>query len=410
MKSHKKAQLTFGPRLEKLLDVIQRSASLERAAPSHGVTDKTARKWLGSDLALGEEGLVDAYAKPAQSPRSIEHAKALAIVELRNKRLTQERAAQALRISKSTAGRVWRHAELPLLTDLEPAEPRARYEHEAPSDMLHIDIKKLGRIERPEPPRHGRSEPIAPAVPAGSSCSWPSTTTPASASRPCTPTRRRAAPSPSCTPPRPTTPTLGVTIRRLLTDNGSAFRSKVVRPGLPRARHRQALHPPIPPADQRQGRAVHPVGAQGVGLRLHLPALGPANRRPRLLDAPLQLAPPTSRHSAGMPWPANDQRTAARASAAVASIIGMSTACRSSARGISVQPRSKASAPRDCSALATTRPSSAAAARLPALTAATHGMTHAFISSAVGSTQSRSAWFLGERCFVIQAGRKRRVG
>ncbi len=91
MNSHKNARLTFVRRLEMVLEVIQGRASVARAARSHGVTDKTARKWLGRYLAVGEAGLVDASSKPAHSPRSIEPAKALAIVELRNKRLTQAR-------------------------------------------------------------------------------------------------------------------------------------------------------------------------------------------------------------------------------------------------------------------------------------------------------------------------------
>ena len=130
-------------------ELIQGRTSVQRAARSYGVTDKTVRKRLGRYLALGEAGLVDASSRPAYSPRSIEPAKALAIVELRKKRLTQARIAQALGVSKSTVGRVLKRAGLSLLSDLEPAEPLVRYEHEAPGDMLHIDIKKLGRIERP---------------------------------------------------------------------------------------------------------------------------------------------------------------------------------------------------------------------------------------------------------------------
>ncbi|KCV15273.1 homeodomain-like domain protein, partial [Bordetella holmesii CDC-H643-BH] len=76
-------------------------------------------------------------------------AKALAIVELRRKRLTQARIAQALGVSASTVSRVLARAGLSHLADLEPAEPVVRYEHQAPGDLLHIDIKKLGRIQRP---------------------------------------------------------------------------------------------------------------------------------------------------------------------------------------------------------------------------------------------------------------------
>jgi len=149
MNSHKNARLTYVRRIEMIQDIIQRGFSVPQAAAAHGVSAPTARKWLGRYLAEGETGLGDASSRPARSPRAIEPARALAIVELRHKRLTQARIATALGVSKSTVSRVLARAGLSLLSDLEPAEPVVRYEHEAPGDMLHIDTKKLGRIERP---------------------------------------------------------------------------------------------------------------------------------------------------------------------------------------------------------------------------------------------------------------------
>src|SRR3546814_16810792 len=112
-------------------------------------SDLTVRRWVGRFLAAGPAGLADASARPSVSPRAIAPAKALAIVELRRKRLTQARIAQALGVSASTVSRVLARAGLSRLVDLQPAEPVVRYEHEAPGDLLHIDIKKLGRIVRP---------------------------------------------------------------------------------------------------------------------------------------------------------------------------------------------------------------------------------------------------------------------
>ena len=83
------------------------------------------------------------------SPRAIAPAKALAIVELRRHRLTQARIATSLGVSKSTVGRVLARAGLSHLKDLEPITPVLRYEHEAAGDLLHIDTKRLGRILRP---------------------------------------------------------------------------------------------------------------------------------------------------------------------------------------------------------------------------------------------------------------------
>ena len=149
MNTHKNARLTFARRVEMIQDITQRGFCPNAAAAAHGVSAPTARKWLGRYLASGETALVDASSRPAVSPRSIDPSKALAIVELRQRRLTQARIATALGVSKSTVSRVLVRAGLSRLADLQPAEPVVRYEHEAPGDMLHIDTKKLGRIARP---------------------------------------------------------------------------------------------------------------------------------------------------------------------------------------------------------------------------------------------------------------------
>ncbi|ETH38390.1 transposase, IS481 family [Bordetella pertussis H918] len=143
------APMAMGPRLEMVQQLIAHQVCVPEAARAYGVTAPTVRKWLGRFLAQGQAGLADASSRPTVSPRAIAPAKALAIVELRRKRLTQARIAQALGVSASTVSRVLARAGLSHLADLEPAEPVVRYEHQAPGDLLHIDIKKLGRIQRP---------------------------------------------------------------------------------------------------------------------------------------------------------------------------------------------------------------------------------------------------------------------
>ncbi|ETH19051.1 IS481 family transposase [Bordetella pertussis] len=149
MNTHKHARLTFLRRLEMVQQLIAHQVCVPEAARAYGVTAPTVRKWLGRFLAQGQAGLADASSRPTVSPRAIAPAKALAIVELRRKRLTQARIAQALGVSASTVSRVLARAGLSHLADREPAEPVVRYEHQAPGDLLHIDIKKLGRIQRP---------------------------------------------------------------------------------------------------------------------------------------------------------------------------------------------------------------------------------------------------------------------
>lgn len=149
MNSHKNARLTYARRIEMVQDITQRQCSISQAAQAHGVTAPTARKWLGRYLVQGVDGLKDKSSRPQCSPSCIAPATALLIVELRRRRMLQARIAKSVGVSESTVSRVLARAGLSKLADLEPAEPLVRYEHAAPGDLLHIDTKKLGRIERP---------------------------------------------------------------------------------------------------------------------------------------------------------------------------------------------------------------------------------------------------------------------
>ena len=225
MNSHKNARLTYVRRIEMIQDITQRSLSVPQAATAHGVSAPTARKWLGRYLVVGEAGLGDASSRPTHSPRCIEPSKALAIVELRHRRMTQARISHLLGVSKSTVSRVLRRAGLSLLSNLLPAEPIVRYEHEAPGDMLHIDTKKLGRIERPSHRVTGdRRDSVEGAgwemlfVAIDDHARIAFTAMHADERTPAAVQFLRDAVAYYAR--------LGVTVRRLLTDNGSAFRSK----------------------------------------------------------------------------------------------------------------------------------------------------------------------------------------
>ena len=148
MNTHKNARLTFARRMQLVRSVLDRNLDPASAAAEHGVSVPTARKWLGRFLAEGEAGLMDRSSRPRTSPRSISPATALLIVELRRRRLIQPRIAKSVGVSISTVSRVLTRAGISKLADLEPSEPVVRYEHANPGDLLHIDTKKLGRIER----------------------------------------------------------------------------------------------------------------------------------------------------------------------------------------------------------------------------------------------------------------------
>jgi transposase InsO family protein len=226
MNHHKNARLTFARRLEMVQDMTQRGLTPPSAAAAAGVSETTARKWLGRYLTGGKLALADSSSRPASSPRRISEAKALAIVELRRRRLTQARIAEGLGISEATVGRVLRRAGLSRLTDLQAAEPLQRYEHAAPGELLHIDTKKLGRIERMGHRITGNRRDAVDGV------GWEFLFVAIDDHARIGFTQMRADErTPSAVAflhdAAVYYQSLGVRIKRLLTDNGSAFRSKV---------------------------------------------------------------------------------------------------------------------------------------------------------------------------------------
>jgi len=148
MNTHKNARLTYLRRLEMVHDITERGVSASEAATRQGVSTVTARKWLGRYLVDGAAGLLDKSSRPEKSPRAIEPHVALAIVELRRKLYLQARIASYMGVSKATVSRVLRRAGLSKLSDLRPQEPVQRYEREQPGELLHIDIKRLGRFDK----------------------------------------------------------------------------------------------------------------------------------------------------------------------------------------------------------------------------------------------------------------------
>lgn len=224
MNIHKNARLSFMRRLEMVKAIVDQKFTLTQAATLNAVSAPTVRKWLGRYLAAGEAGLFDRGSRPQCSPRQISEAKALAIVELRRRRLTQARIAASLGVSKSTVSRVLARAGLSKLSDLEPCEPVQRYEHALPGDLVHIDTKKLGRIER-----MGKRIPGVARNPVGAGWEYLFVGVDDHARVAFTDMYPDEAKS-SAVQFLDNTVTyfasLGVRLKAVLTDNGSAFRSK----------------------------------------------------------------------------------------------------------------------------------------------------------------------------------------
>lgn len=147
MNAHKNARLTYEGR--KLL--IERVAimGLMAAAEAAGVSLRTARKWLKRYEQEGLDGLADRSSRPSRTRASVDEAVQRWIEQLRRLRMPMRRIAQIVGRSVSTVSRWLARAGLSSLKALEPPRPVVRYEHIAPGEMLHMDTKKLGRIVRP---------------------------------------------------------------------------------------------------------------------------------------------------------------------------------------------------------------------------------------------------------------------
>ena len=147
MNIHKNARLTpYGREL--LVRQIESGQTPEAAARAAGVCPRTARKWLARFKAEGIEGLKDRSSRPHHLRKPTPAAVVAKVETLRRQRYTGKQIAAELGISPATVSRVLKRLGLNRIQALEPAEPVRRYERDHPGELIHIDIKKLGRFER----------------------------------------------------------------------------------------------------------------------------------------------------------------------------------------------------------------------------------------------------------------------
>lgn len=125
------------------------------AARAAGISERSAYKWLGRHRREGEAGLVDRSSRPHRSPGRLPEEWRQAILELRAGRLPGRRIAVQTRLPYSTVARWLHRAGLGRLRAPAPPEPVQRYERQQPGELLHVDVKKLGRIVRPGHRIHG---------------------------------------------------------------------------------------------------------------------------------------------------------------------------------------------------------------------------------------------------------------
>jgi transposase InsO family protein len=152
MDIHKNARLTLIRREQLALAVLVGKQTLNSAAAEFKVDPHTARKWVRRYQQEGRSGLQDRSSRPHHYRRQTHELLTQFVEVLRRQRWTGMHIAQALHLSRATVSRILRRLQISRLRDLEPAPPLIRYEHAAPGDMIHFDIKKLAVFDH----RHNR--------------------------------------------------------------------------------------------------------------------------------------------------------------------------------------------------------------------------------------------------------------
>ena len=227
MDVHKNARLTAHCR-GLLVDRVLRGHSRQAVARQFGVSLPTVSKWLQRYRLEGAAGLQDRSCRPQHSPVATARELQLAVLALRRQRLTLSAIAAQLRLSRSTVARVCARAGLQRLSQLEPLPYYPRYERATAGELLHLDVKKLGRIskvghritgDRHDKVRGAGWEYVHVAIDDASRVAYSQVLPDEEADSACAFLRAAVAYYAG----------LGVQIREILTDNGNCYRSKVFR-------------------------------------------------------------------------------------------------------------------------------------------------------------------------------------
>ena len=148
MDIHQNARLTPLGRAELVRRVLREGQAPKAVATDLGVDAKTVNKWCVRFQAEGAAGLLDRSSRPHRLRQPTPDAIVEQIAALRRQRWPGDQIAQKVGVSPATVSRVLRRLGLRRLKDLAPAPPICRYERASPGELIHIDIKKLGRFEQ----------------------------------------------------------------------------------------------------------------------------------------------------------------------------------------------------------------------------------------------------------------------
>lgn len=147
MDVHQNARTTPHSR-EKIVRRVLDGESARAVGTAVGVCESTVRKWLARYRAEGRAGLHDRSCRPHRSPLATPPALVQWVERLRRQRWTGPEIARRLRLGRATVARLLQHRGLARLSTLAPQVAVRRYEWARPGDLVHLDVKKLGRIGR----------------------------------------------------------------------------------------------------------------------------------------------------------------------------------------------------------------------------------------------------------------------
>jgi transposase InsO family protein len=147
MDIHKNARLTPLGR-EHMVSLVLGGQTPKAVSKAVGVCPRTVRKWVDRYQAEGLAGLQDRRSRPHRLRRPTAQAVVDRIEALRRQRLTGQAIAAETGVSPATVSRILKRLGLNRLSALEPAEPPRRYQRDRPGELIHIDIKKLGKFNK----------------------------------------------------------------------------------------------------------------------------------------------------------------------------------------------------------------------------------------------------------------------
>jgi len=246
MNVHKNARLTPSGRAL-MVERMEQGWPVKAAAEAAGVSTVTAYKWRRRHRLGGERRHHDRSSAPSRCPRRTPELRVAEIEQLRRQRMSGPAIAAALSMAVSTVGAVLRRLGLGKLANLDPKPDVIRYERSAPGEMIHLDIKKLGRFDveghritgdrRKGRSRHAGWDFLHVCVDDASRLAYTE----------ILPSERKEDTTAFLERALAWLARHGVTVERVMTDNGSAYRSGLFRQALQTAGARHVRTRPYTP-------------------------------------------------------------------------------------------------------------------------------------------------------------------